>query len=161
MTTDHKMTAKIVTIVTVTAVVVLAGAGILIYLDRDAHLLQPNNTRLVAQGAEIYTQYCALCHGANLGGQSNWQSREPDGKLPAPPHDESGHTWHHADQLLFDLTKFGLGALLGQDYETNMPVYDNILSDQEIVAVLSFIKSTWPIEVQDRHDLMNARSRNE
>ena len=76
-------------------------------------------------------------------------------KLPAPPHDETGHTWHHPDRLLFELTKFGPAALVGADYETNMPAYENQLSDDDIIASLSYIKSKWPEEVRVRHDRIN------
>lgn len=58
-------------------------------------------------GQSIYEQNCASCHGRNLEGQFNWQKRSADGYLPAPPHDETGHTWHHPDQMLFEFTKYG------------------------------------------------------
>ena len=63
--------------------------------------------------------------------------------MPAPPHDASGHTWHHADRPLFTITKLGVGAVV-PDYESDMPAFEGILSDDEIVAVLAWIKSTWP-----------------
>ena len=53
----------------------------------------PDNRRLVALGKRIYAEHCASCHGANLEGQPNWRIRKPDGRMPAPPHDSSGHTW--------------------------------------------------------------------
>ncbi|MBL4645745.1 MAG: c-type cytochrome, partial [Rhizobiales bacterium] len=51
---------------------------------------------MVKKGAVIYAEYCASCHGADLEGQPNWQSPDADGKMPAPPHDQRGHTWHHS-----------------------------------------------------------------
>ncbi len=57
---------------------------------------------------EIYLKYCASCHGEQLQGQSNWRQRDAEGYLPAPPHDESGHTWHHSDTYLFLMTKYGI-----------------------------------------------------
>jgi hypothetical protein len=45
--------------------------------------------------------------GANLEGQPNWKERQANGRLPAPPHDASGHTWHHPDAQLFGITKQG------------------------------------------------------
>ena len=51
----------------------------------------------IAQGEDLYREYCAACHGADLEGQPDWRSAGPDGVLPAPPHDETGHTWHHPD----------------------------------------------------------------
>ena len=78
--------------------------------------------------------------------------------MPAPPHDETGHTWHHPDQVLFDITKLGIVAAANlKDYKTVMPIYEGVLSDEEIIAVLSFIKSTWPGEIRAGHDEMNAR----
>ncbi len=114
--------------------------------------LKPDDTDVVRSGKSIYKSHCAACHGRSLKGQRNWQVRGPDGKLPAPPHDKSGHTWHHPAKVLFDLVKRGPKAMIGPDYQTNMPGYEGILSDDEIIAVLSYIKSTWPADIRRRHD---------
>ena len=78
--------------------------------------------------------------------------------MPAPPHDETGHTWHHPDTYLFLMTKYGIEKMIGKTYPNNMPAYENELSDDEIIAVLSFIKSTWPNTVKRQHDQINARA---
>jgi len=124
-----------------------------------APTLRPDDPQVVARGAAIYAAQCAACHGARLEGQPNWRTRRPDGKLPAPPHDATGHSWHHADALLFDLTKKGPAAMIGGNYQTDMPGYAGTLSDTEIVAVLSYIKSRWPPAIRARHDMINRRSK--
>ena len=63
--------------------------------------------------------------------------------MPAPPHDDSGHTWHHPDRQLFDYTKFGGDAVAAAPFESAMPGFGDTLSDDEIWAVLAFIKSRW------------------
>jgi mono/diheme cytochrome c family protein len=112
---------------------------------------------LVARGELIYAENCAACHGKNLEGQPDWRQRKPDGRLPAPPHDDTGHTWHHADQQLFQITKRGIGAIAGPDYKTDMMAFDSVLSDPEIWAVLSFIKSHWSKRIRRRNEEINAR----
>ena len=107
-----------------------------------------SDAELVARGRGIYDQQCASCHGVNLEGQPNWRLRNDDGTLPAPPHDESGHTWHHPDDVLFQLTKQGTAAFLADGYKSNMPAYADILTDAEIWAVLAYVKSRWPPEIQ-------------
>lgn len=97
----------------------------------------------VAIGRVLYAENCASCHGDNLEGQPDWRRRLENGRMPAPPHDESGHTWHHADRMLFDITKMGVGAVV-PNYESDMPAFGDVLSDDEIRAILAFIKSTWP-----------------
>ncbi len=114
----------------------------------------------VALGKGVYANQCASCHGANLEGQPNWRERRADGRLPAPPHDETGHTWHHADQQLFDLTKYGTAAFVGGDHESDMQGYEKDLTDRETLAVLAFIKSSWPKEFRERHDGINRRAKN-
>ncbi len=90
----------------------------------------------------------------------DWQSGNPDGTLKAPPHDATGHTWHHADELLFRVTKFGTAKALDlKDFKSNMPAFEDTLSDAEIVAALSWIKAQWPEENRERHDMMNERVR--
>ena len=106
----------------------------------------------VQLGSALYAEQCASCHGRNLEGQTDWHKRDQDGYLPAPPHDETGHTWHHTDEYLFEMTKYGIQEFAGEGYKTRMPVYKDILSDSEIIAVLSFIKSRWPAEVIQIHN---------
>jgi mono/diheme cytochrome c family protein len=103
----------------------------------------PRDAGKVALGAKIYAQHCASCHGANLEGQPDWRRRQPNGRMPAPPHDESGHTWHHPDEALFAITKNGIGAFAPPGYASGMPAFGGTLSDDEIWAVLAFIKSHW------------------
>lgn len=104
----------------------------------------------LATGERIYATHCAACHAADLAGQPDWRRRKADGKLPAPPHDDSGHTWHHDDALLFDIVKHGLvPPRAPADYPTDMPAYAGVLSDAEIRAVLAFIASHWSDEVRE------------
>jgi len=104
----------------------------------------PGDAARVALGERVYVQHCASCHGAKLEGQPDWRRRLANDRLPAPPHDESGHTWHHPDSVLFAITKNGLvPPLAPQGYETDMPAFAGSLSDEEIWAVLAFIKSRW------------------
>ena len=128
--------------------------------DTDVRL-RPDDAAVVAAGERTYVAQCAVCHGPNLEGQDDWRRPGPDGKLPAPPHDETGHTWHHDDATLFRLTKHGLAQMLGPDskYQSNMPAYEGVLSDGDIIAVLSFIKSRWPVDVRARHDALNERAK--
>lgn len=124
-----------------------------------AHSLRPGDAGVVSRGERVYQTHCAACHGARLEGQPNWRERGPDGRLPAPPHDASGHTWHHPDEMLFRLTKYGLAKVANmKDYASAMPVYEGVLSDEEIVAVLSWIKAQWPADVRARHDKMNQQA---
>lgn len=109
----------------------------------------------VAAGGRLYAEFCASCHGADLEGQPDWRSPDAEGRLPAPPHDETGHTWHHGDGLLFAYTKFGGKAVMkvqGLDFNSGMPGFADDLSDDEIRAILAFIKSRWP----ERHREMQA-----
>lgn len=95
-------------------------------------------------GERLYQENCASCHGANLEGQPDWRTRLPNGKVPAPPHDAFGHTWHHPDRVLFDLVKRGPAAIVGTGYESDMPGYEGVLTDDEITSIIDYIKSTWP-----------------
>lgn len=114
--------------------------------ESDAAMVMPEGLDL-AQGEVLYGEYCASCHGANLEGQPDWQSPGPDGRLPAPPHDETGHTWHHPDSVLFQYTKLGgreTLAMQGIEFDSGMPGFSGQLSDQEIWTILAYIRSTWP-----------------
>ena len=141
----------------------LAGAGLSALLLHPAGAegvrLAPDDAAVTTLGAQVYASECAACHGVALEGQPDWRSPGPDGLLPAPPHDATGHTWHHDDATLFALTKHGLAGLMEDAPPSGMPAYAGVLTDAEIVAVLSYIKSTWPAEVRARHDAINDRAR--
>lgn len=94
----------------------------------------------VEQGATLYATHCAACHGAALEGQPNWKRRNADGSLPAPPHDSTGHTWHHSDEVLLYVTANGGAAF---DPNSKMPAFGDTLTEAEQRAVLAFIKSHW------------------
>ncbi|WP_145106062.1 c-type cytochrome [Cereibacter sediminicola] len=98
----------------------------------------------LALGRQVYVDECAACHGANLEGQPDWRERLPSGRLPAPPHDASGHTWHHPDEQLLAIIREGTAAIVGNGYESDMPGFGDSLTEAEIRAVLDYIKSTWP-----------------
>jgi len=112
--------------------------------------IDPDDVAQVALGQTIYAAQCARCHGANLEGQPNWQDRQATGRLPAPPHDASGHTWHHPDAQLFGITKHGLAPYAPAGYLSDMPAFDGTLSDEQIAAVLAYIKSKWPVDIRVR-----------
>jgi mono/diheme cytochrome c family protein len=142
------------------AVPVLAAAAIGgVYLVRQSGSVDraPDPARL-AMGRQLYDANCASCHGADLQGEADWQQRRADGTLPAPPQDETGHTWHHPDQQLFEITKHGLQPFAGPDYKTNMKGFGDVLSDDEIWAVLDYIKSRWPAEIRARQAEITERA---
>lgn len=139
---------------------VLAAAAVVGYLalgGNEARRADPGNTAQVALGAELYAAHCAECHGAGLEGEENWQTPLADGGLRAPPHDESGHTWHHADAHLFAYSKNGGKDMAPSQFKSNMPGFAGILSDGDIWAVLAYIKSRWPRHILLRQDRLNSQ----
>ena len=126
------------------ALVATAVAIALLWEIGSLNPLSFNERRQVVQGQALYAVRCANCHGKNLEGQPNWQTPLPNGRMPAPPHDKTGHTWHHADKALSGVTKLGLKPFAGEKYESDMPAFGTVLSDHEIEAILTYIKSTWP-----------------
>ena len=112
------------------------------------------DARQVSAGAPLYAQHCAACHGAQLEGEPNWKQPRTDGSFPAPPHDSSGHTWHHPDALL--LTIIANGGDPAQN--SRMPGYAGVLSPQEMEAILAYIKSSWgPDESQAQWEVTQSQ----
>jgi S-disulfanyl-L-cysteine oxidoreductase SoxD len=142
------------------AAVVAVAAGVALWLAIDGGRISadPDDATLVARGKASYAQHCASCHGADLEGQPNWRQPLPNGRWPAAPHDAGGHTWHHSDEVLFRVTKFGMGALV-HDRDSDMPAFDGVLGDADIWAVLSYIESTWPPDIRARQQRLNRPSR--
>ena len=118
----------------------------------------PANLQQVTRGQAISVSACARCHGEALEGDPNWRIPLSDGSYPAPPHDGTGHTWHHSDELLFRITKRGGQEIDVEGFKSNMPAFADVLSDEEIWAVLAYIKSSWPAELLRRQKATNQRT---
>lgn len=109
------------------------------------------------EGRILYEEYCAACHGLALEGQPDWMTRNEEGRLPAPPHDETGHTWHHSDRQLLEVIRDGLGAIV-PGYESDMPAFGDELSDAQILSILDYLKEHWP---ERQREYQKARSIND
>lgn len=132
----------------------------LCYPDTGVPRMDPRDEQQVAVGRQIYDRSCMACHGADLEGQPNWREWLPSGRLPAPPHDETGHTWHHSDRILFGITKYGMiPPYAPPGHESDMPAFKDELTDEEIAAVLAYIKSTWSREVLEYQREVERRDR--
>jgi mono/diheme cytochrome c family protein len=97
------------------------------------------NSDQATQGAVLYAQSCASCHGLNLEGTLNWKKALPDGSLPPPPHDSSGHTWHHSDALLLRIIADGSDSA----FNSKMPAFKDKLTVDQMRLILDFIKTRW------------------
>lgn len=124
----------------VVMLLVLSGSGsAAVTISREDRIADSTQLQV---GQQAYNQYCASCHGADGEGEQI----VPSGRIPAPPHDSTGHTWHHSDQQLFQITKFGGSA--------GMPAFGDQLTDDEIEAVLAYIKLWWgPDELEYQQQL--------
>lgn len=108
------------------------------------------NPQQLEVGKAIYIANCAACHGSQGEGEPNWKVPDANGIYPAPPHDGSGHTWHHADALLLQVMREGSGMP-----KSKMPVYQDILSEAEMEVVLAYIKTFWEAEEVEFQQQMN------
>ncbi len=138
------------------ALAILAfGAGAVALFGRGGETSAPVDR--LAMGVALYAENCASCHGANLEGQANWRTRNADGTLRAPPHDHTGHTWHHADAHLFTYTKLGGQEAMANlpNFVSGMPGFGDTLTDDEIRSILDYIKSTWPDDIREAQAQMS------
>ncbi|HQU68044.1 MAG TPA: cytochrome c [Albidovulum sp.] len=129
---------------------VISGACLLLLAAQPALPFFHDNPD-VELGQRVYESVCSACHGTRLQGNPDWQSANPDGTYPAPPHDETGHTWHHGNAMLLDYIRRGGQAVLGDmgvEFKSGMPAFEGQLSEAEIGAVLDYIKSTWPERIR-------------
>ena len=141
----------------IVALVLALGFGInAVMLFVRAIRLETSSTAAITQGRKLYSQHCASCHGANLNGEPDWQTPKPTGRMPAPPHDASGHTWHHSERELHQITKLGMAAVV-PNYESDMPAFGGILPDEDITAILAYLKSTWTDEARHYHEEQSRR----
>ena len=114
--------------------------------DRNSDALPPLDPVALRTGAAVYQARCAACHGARGEGAADWTRPGPGGVYPPPPHDSTGHTWHHADGLLYRIVARGTAAAIGDTLRAaryGMPAFDSVLPPREIHAVITYLKTGW------------------
>ena len=139
----------------VAALAVIAIAGHATAGSGGAHFANADDASLVAAGRTIYMTTCSSCHGRRLEGQALWQVIDRYAGRRAPAHDASGHTWQHSDEDLFCKTKTGLFPSASPHAVSWMPAFAGHLTDKEILAVLAFIKSSWPVGMRASQAMLN------
>ena len=120
-----------------------------------AHFADPENADAVREGKQLYASHCASCHGRRLQGQLLWQVQDQFVGRRAPAHDQTGHTWRHSDEDLCYMTKFGRFRTTPAVVKSYMPAYGQNLGDDQILAVIAYIKATWPIGLRVSQALLN------
>jgi mono/diheme cytochrome c family protein len=108
--------------------------------------VQALDPRQVARGQTIYQTYCAQCHGLKGEGQTNWRQQNPDDTYPPPPHDSTGHTWHHGDGLLYRIVRDGGTIYETPGFKSAMPAFGGQLDSEETKAVITYLKSLWGLK---------------
>ena len=130
----------------------IASFGLLVILlaacsgQSGVDRLVATNPEAYESGQQVYAQYCIACHGVNGDGQFPDAPLQKDetGRYGAPPHNEAGHTWHHDDDLLYQIVREG-GMGNPEDFYP-MPPFGELLSDVDIESVLFYIKTLWTEE---------------
>lgn len=106
----------------------------------------PPDEEEIQAGRQIYQAQCASCHGVRGEGMPNWEEPNAQGELPAPPHEPSGHTWKHADGMLYRMIKDGWRDPFNKTRRLTMPAFGQTLSPQQITAVIEYLKTLWTPE---------------
>ena len=96
----------------------------------------------IDQGASLFKQNCASCHGENAEATANWKEADANGNYPPPPLNGTAHAWHHSKDALKRTILEG-GVKIGGV----MPGFKGRLSEAEINAVISYFQSKWPDQV--------------
>src|SRR3546814_10044779 len=97
-------------------------------------------------GRKVYQEYCASCHGPRGEGQANWEAPNDQGELSAPPHNAEGHTWKHADAMLYRMVSEGWRDPFNKTRELTMPAFGDQLSPEQIREVVTYLKTLWTSE---------------
>ena len=158
-TTLARFTAGFAVMAVVAAGLVVLGPGLSFHPGRGMA-----DEAAVARGSEVYATYCHTCHG---------DSRGIGARPGVPSHGPDGHTWHHSDRNLRETILNGSSGMADQMEEElaemrrqlgdeiadimrkqmgltegapRMPAWEGTLSDSDVDAVLTYIKTFWTPE---------------
>lgn len=111
---------------------------------------------ILQTGEQTYLRYCAHCHGYGGEGQppASAQNTINLGMNTVPPHNATGHTWQHPNQLLIEVIQTGIQNPLDH---FPMPAFEGRLSDEEIAAVIEYIKLWWTDEQRQHQRAVTER----
>ena len=98
----------------------------------------------VTIGQKVFQNNCAVCHGNNAQGTSDWRKRLADGSFPPPPLNGTAHTWHHPMNILKRTIREGGVAIGGK-----MPPFKNKLSENEIESIIAYFQNKWTPEIYE------------
>ena len=100
----------------------------------------PADAARLARGAQLYVDQCAACHG-----RSGEGGALPDGRLVVPAlADNRLVTMDPPANLVRAIALGGWGApTAGRARPNGMPPFAHVLSDDEIGAVASYLRSSW------------------
>lgn len=140
-------------------ILLIGGYFILVQSKHPAEEINISNASLeevstqLELGKALYYTHCASCHGNNLQGQPKWKtSLDEDGHNYAPPLNGTGHTWHHSEEQLYNIIRYGL-TFYNQNYKGKMKGNDQ-LNDGDVLSILKYIKSVWPESIQKKYKTM-------
>ena len=90
-------------------------------LSHSHYPITRDSIEAIKNGKILYNQYCVSCH-----------------------------TWHHTDELLHRMIKYGFAKLI-KNYEGKMMGFGDEISDEGIDNILSYIKSYWKDDIYEYH----------
>jgi cytochrome c553 len=96
-------------------------------------------------GEYQYNLVCAHCHGYEGQGQlaESIPQTELLGMHTVPAHNADSHVYQHPDQLLIRVIKEGVQNPLSH---FPMPAFEGALTDEQINAIIAYIKTWWTDE---------------
>ena len=100
--------------------------------------IQPDS-KSAARGEQLFDAHCVACHRRDGVGEPTvpWSIRRA-GFIEAMPLNETSHAWHHGDEQLIGMILDGTSRS-----RTRMPVWRNILSEQDAADLVAYMKSLW------------------
>ena len=120
-----------------------------------SHFADADDVSKVTAGKALYARWCAGCHGRKLQGQPLWQLQDQYAGRRAPAHDQTGHTWTHSDDDLFLMTRDGRFPATDPQAHSYMPAFHEFLTNEQTIAVIAYIKASWPVGLRISQALLN------
>ena len=120
-----------------------------------SHFADADDVVKVRAGKALYARHCANCHGRQRQGQPLWQLQDQFAGRRAPAHDQTGHTWAHSDDDLFWMTRDGRFPATPAGVVSYMPAFHDSLANGQIIAVIAYLKASWPIGLRISQAMLN------
>jgi mono/diheme cytochrome c family protein len=112
----------------------------------DAAISPEFDINRIANGAKLYQENCAQCHGPEAQGHPDWERGRKEGFAAAPPLNGTGTEVKLSQAQMIHIIRNGVT----RDNIPLMPAWQGRVADKDLEDIIAWFQALWPGEVYNK-----------